>query len=68
MFLIPPNAKVNTFFEKKSQVVPMLLGFNGLSHEKYFCPMLLKKNKRFFLAFKDGSRMAQGSTQKPTPR
>jgi len=39
MFLIPPNAKVNTFFKKKSQVVPMLLDFNGLSHKKYFCPM-----------------------------
>jgi hypothetical protein len=44
MFLIPPNAKVNTFFEKKKQLGPMFLSFNGLSHEKYFCPMPLKKN------------------------
>jgi len=39
MFLIPPNAEVNTFFEKKSQVVPMLLDFNRLAFKKYFCPM-----------------------------
>jgi hypothetical protein len=44
MFLIPPNAEVNTFFEKKKQLGPMLLDFNGLACEKYFLPNVLKKN------------------------
>jgi len=39
MFLIPPNAEVNTFFKKKKQLGPMLLDFNGLACKKYFRPM-----------------------------